>query len=72
MTEKTLKKIEGTIYKTILEHQKKMRKRFLESELENDAKCAQIFIAGYVQALCDCGVVTARERQVLFIYYGTM
>jgi hypothetical protein len=72
MTKKVLEKIEGTIYKTTLENKKNDRQRFEKMGLEKDARAIRTSIAGYVQALRDCGVITERERQVLFIYYGTI
>lgn len=72
MTKLVLEKIEGTIYKTTLEQKKKDRKRLEEMEHAHEAREIKCSIAGYVQALRDCGVITERERQALFIYYGTI
>ena len=72
MANKVLEKIEGTIYKTTLEHKKSTIKRFKEMELTNDAEAISKSVAGYLQAMRDCGVITDRERQWLYIYYGSM
>ena len=72
MTKEALKKIEGTIYKTALEYKKHQRKLLEEARAQNAADSAKASIAGYVQALRDCGIITESERQTLFIYYGTI
>lgn len=72
MTKTVLEKIEGTNYKNTLEIKRADRKRLEESGHEQAADAIKASIAGYVQALRDCGVITERERQVLFIYYGTV
>ena len=72
MTKKALKKIEGSIYERTLEFKKKDRQRFEEMRLENDAIAIRCSIAGYLHALRDCGIITEREREILFIYYGTI
>lgn len=72
MTKKTLEKIEGTNYKATLEYKKSERIRLEEAGYKNAADSAKASIAGYVQALRDCGVITERDRQVLFVYYGTI
>lgn len=43
-----------------------------EAGLIGSAEGIKKSIAGYTQALRDCGMITERERQVLFIYYGTV
>jgi hypothetical protein len=72
MTKKVLEKIEGTNYKITLEQKRADRKRLKERGHEQAEDEVKASIAGYVQALRDCGVITERERQVLFIYYGTV
>lgn len=72
MTRKTLEKIEGTIYKTTLENKKEARTRLAKLGHEKEAKSVQASVAGYVQAMRDFGIITERERQELFIYYGTI
>lgn len=72
MTRKALEKIEGTIYKTTLEHKKADRQHLAKAGHENAADSVKASIAGYVQALRDCGIITESERQKLFAYYGTI
>ena len=72
MTEKTLKKIDGTVYKAKLEHYKNLRHQYLEMERKENEKAVHHMISAYVQALCDCGVITERERMSLYIYYATI
>ena len=72
MTREVLKKIEGTNFCGELEYKKRERKRLIEAKCERGAENAKASIAGYVQALRDCGVITERERQVLYIYYATL
>jgi hypothetical protein len=71
-TRELLGKLEGTTYKYTLEHKKTDRKRLEAEGHENAAKSVKASIAGYVQAMRDCGAVTESERQKLFIYYGTV
>lgn len=70
--QQTLKKIDGTIYKTTLEHKKETRQHLEKLGLVNTAREVKCSVAGYVQALRDCGVITESDRQKLFIYYGTI
>ncbi len=72
MTKTVLEKLEGTIYKTTLEQKKNDRQRFEEMGHKKEADGIKKSVAGYVQALRDCRVITERERQALFIYYGTI
>jgi ribosomal protein S17E len=72
MTKKAFEKIEGTIYKTTLDYKKTERKNLEERGFTNAAKEIANSIAGYVQALRDCGVITESERRTLFLYYATM
>lgn len=71
-TQEVLNKFEGTPWKAALEYKRAERKRFEDNGFIGCAEGVKKSIAGYVQALRDCGVVTERERQVLFIYYGTV
>lgn len=71
-TQDVLNKIEGTNYKAALEYKRAERKRLEAAEYREAAEGVKKSVAGYVQALRDCGVITERERQVLFIYYGTV
>lgn len=72
MTKKALEKIEGTTYKSTLERKKNDRKHLAEMGLDKDANAVRCSIAGYIQALRDCGIITESERQKLYIYYGTL
>lgn len=72
MLKKVLEKIDGTTYKTTLEHKKKDYKYFKSVGLEKNAEKIQGSVAGYVQALRDCGIITESDRQKLFLYYGTI
>lgn len=72
MTKKTLEKLEGTTCKFTLENKKAERKRVEEAGHHNAAEAIKGSIAGYVQAMRDCGVITESERRVLFIYYATV
>lgn len=72
MVQKTLDKIRGTKYYDTLENKKRERKKMKELRLENAAETVKASIAGYVQAMRDCGIITERERQALFIYYATV
>lgn len=67
-----LKKIDGTMYKKTLEDKKHERKRLEAAGNDAAARYTKASIAGYCQALRDCGVINDRERGVLFIYYGTV
>jgi hypothetical protein len=71
MTEKALKKIDGTIYQKTLEYKRNERKRLEAAGYETAESRTNASIAGYCQALCDCGIITERERALLFLYYGT-
>lgn len=71
-TQDVLNKIEGTKYKATLEYKRHERKRFEDNGFVGSAEGVKKSIAGYVQALRDCDIITERERQVLFIYYGTV
>lgn len=71
MTEKTIDKIRGTIYHKTLEYKRNERKRLVEAGYETAERITNASIAGYCQALCDCGIITERERGILFLYYGT-
>jgi trans-2-enoyl-CoA reductase len=71
MTRATIEKIKDTPHGTALEKKKQWRKALLEAGREREARETQTSIAGYVQALRNCGVITERERSVLYIYYGT-
>ena len=72
MTKKALEKIEGTTYKFTLEQKKADRKHMEEAGHTSAAKEVKASIAGYVQAMRDCGVITESERRTLFIYYATV
>lgn len=72
MTQKALEKIKGTVHKNALEYKKAQRKKLEEAGHENAAQSVKSSIAGYVQAMMDCGVITERDRELLFIYYGTI
>ena len=71
MTEKVLQKIEGTTFKKTLDYKKRERKNLMDNGYETQAYNVKTSIAGYVQAMRDCGVITERERSILFIYYAT-
>jgi hypothetical protein len=72
MTAKALEKINGTPYQTTLEYKRKQRKYLEEAGHAQAAESAKASIAGYCQALRDCGIITERERGALFLYYGTV
>jgi hypothetical protein len=72
MTKKALELIEGTVYQKTLEHKKFERKRLEKAGHENAATSVRASTAGYLQALCEAGIITERERQALFIYYATI
>lgn len=72
MTQKALEKISGTQYQNALEYKKAQRKNLEEAGHKSAADSAKASIAGYVHAMRDCGVITERERELLFIYYGTI
>ena len=71
-TQDVLKRIEGTTYKATLEYKKMERKKMEAGGYEGAAEGVKKSIAGYVQALKDCGIITEHERRVLFIYYATV
>lgn len=71
-TQDVLRKFEGTAFKATLEYKKAERKRLEAAGFIGTAEGVKKSIAGYVQALRDCGVVTESERRVLFIYYATV
>lgn len=72
MTRAAIEKLKGTVHEIALEQKKKMRKNLLEVGREHEAREQQTSIAGYLHALRNCGIITERERGVLFIYYGTL
>jgi hypothetical protein len=72
MTRETLEKIEGTIYKSTLERKKHDLKHLEDMGLVKDAKGIRCSIAGYLQALRDCGIITESDFRKLFCYYGTI
>ena len=71
-TQEVLNKIEGTNHKKTLEYKKAEIKRLEEAGYHLGVDSGKASIAGYVQALRDCGVITESERRVLFIYYATV
>lgn len=71
MTKKTLEKIEGTTFKSALDNMRKTRKHF-EGTDDKSAGQTKYSIIGYLKAMRDFGIITERERQVLFIYYATL
>ena len=71
MTANLLQKIEGTPYKTTLEYKKSERKRLEEMKCEHAAISVRSSTAGYLQALCEAGIITESERRTLFLYYAT-
>ena len=72
MTQKALEKIAGTPYQKMLEYKRTQRKNLEKAGHDAAADSTKASIAGYVQAMRDCGVITERERGLLFIYYGTI
>ena len=72
MTRKAVEKIEGTIYETTLRNKKEGRQYLEDAGRSEDAARVRASIAGYVQSLRDCGVITESERKALYLYYGTI
>ena len=72
MTKQILDRIEGSVYKAALERKRAERKRLEAAGLVNDAQDMKCNVSGYVQALRDVGIINDRERQALYIYYGTI
>jgi len=72
MTRAAIEKIKGTTHEIFLEKHRDWRKNLLKANRESEARETQMLIAGYVKALRACGIITERERGVLFIYYGTV
>ena len=71
MVKEALKKIEDMPFKTVLDLMREDRKR-AEEWNETIADQMKYSIIGYLKAMRDCGVITDRERQALFIYYATV
>lgn len=71
MTQKILKRIENTVFKSTLDKMRETRKH-LEKIDVNSANQTKYSIIGYLKAMRDFGVITERERQVLFVYYATV
>lgn len=69
MENTALEKIKGTIFETALESKKFAINSFNEMGERIASQTVKNSLAGYLQAMRDCGVVTDRERMWLYLYY---
>lgn len=71
MTINALEKIKGTKHEELLETQRRYRRSMAEQHRDREEKEVKTFIAGYLKALHNSGIITDRERMKLYIYYAT-
>ena len=69
MGNRTLEKIKGTIFEVALAKKKATLAFYKELEQEHEVREIKNSVAGYLQAMRDCDIITDRERMWLYLYY---